>query len=52
VVVKCTYQRLRVATGVRGDDLFPTAEEAARAAEEAALARVAELEARLKKRGR
>jgi Uma2 family endonuclease len=37
--------RLRVATGPHGDDLFPTGEEAA-------LARVAELEARLRKRRR
>lgn len=44
--------RLRVATGPRGDDLFPTAEEAERAEKEAALARVAELEARLRKRRR
>jgi Uma2 family endonuclease len=58
--------RLRLGTGPAGDDLFPTAEEAERAAKEAAraaedrergekeaaLARVAELEALLAERGR
>ncbi len=46
--------RIRIATGPRGDDLVPTAEEAERlakeaerAAKETALARVAELEAKL-----
>jgi hypothetical protein len=52
VVGKGMDQRLRVGTGIRGDDLFPTAEEAALAAKEAALARVAELEALLRKRSR
>src|SRR5262252_5072101 len=49
--------RLRVATGPRGDELFPTAEEAAIADKEvaiaarhAAVARAAELEAKLRKR--
>ena len=42
--------RLRLALGARGEDLFPTAEEAERAAKEAALLRVAELEAELARR--
>ena len=42
--------RIRIATGPRGDDIVPTAEEAERAAKEAALARVAELEAKLARR--
>lgn len=49
--------RLRVGTGARGNELFPTAEEAERADKEAAiaardeaLARLADLEARLRKR--
>jgi hypothetical protein len=42
--------RLRVATGPRGDDVFPTAEEAERAAKEAALQRIAALEGQLRKR--
>lgn len=48
--------RLRLGTGVRGDELFPTMEEAERAAKEAAIEardiaqrRVAELEARLRR---
>jgi hypothetical protein len=45
VVGKGMDQRLRIGTGIRGDDLFSTAEEAA-------LARVAELEALLRKRSR
>jgi hypothetical protein len=51
--------RLRVGTGPRGDELFPTGEEAERAEKEAeraekevALARVAALEAQLRKRRR
>ena len=44
--------RLRLATGAAGDELFPTEEEAERAAKEAALARVAELEALLAAKGR
>jgi Uma2 family endonuclease len=51
--------RLRLGTGPEGNDIFPTAEEAAQAAEvaaqvakEAALARVAELEALLAKHAR
>jgi hypothetical protein len=44
--------RLRVGTGARGDELFPTGEEAERAEKEVALARVAELEARLRKQRR
>lgn len=39
--------RIRLATGPEGDELFPTAEEAERAAKEAALQRIAELEAKL-----
>jgi Uma2 family endonuclease len=42
--------RIRIATGARGDDIVPTAEEAERAAKEAALARVAELEGKLARR--
>jgi hypothetical protein len=41
-------QRVRLAEGSGGEALFPTAEEAERAAKEAALARIAELEARLR----
>jgi hypothetical protein len=51
--------RLRLARGPHGEHLVPTAEEAARAtadteraAKEAALRRIAELEAELAKRGR
>jgi Uma2 family endonuclease len=51
--------RLRLATGDRGETLFPTGEEAERAAKEAeraakeaALARIAELEAQLARRSR
>lgn len=43
--------RLRLALGRSGDELFPTGEEAERAAKEAALRRVAELEAELARRG-
>ena len=43
--------RLRLATGEHGEMLFPSAEEAERAAKDAALQRVAELEAELKRRG-
>ncbi len=39
--------RIRIATGPRGEELVPTAEEAERLAKVAALARVAELEAKL-----
>jgi Uma2 family endonuclease len=42
--------RLRLALGPDGDELFATAEEAERAAKEAALRRIAELEAELAKR--
>jgi hypothetical protein len=42
-----TTQRIRLAVGDGGDELFPTAEEAAVADKEAALQRVAELEALL-----
>jgi hypothetical protein len=41
--------RVRIATGKHGDDIVPTAEEAERAAKEAALARISELEARLQR---
>jgi hypothetical protein len=44
--------RLRLGTGPTGDDLVPTEAEAERAAKEAALQRVAELEALLAKRGK
>ena len=40
-------QRLRLALAPNGHDLYPTAEEAERAAKEAALARIAELEEEL-----
>ena len=43
---------LRIADDVAGAELWPTAEEAERAAKERALARVAELEAELARRGR
>jgi len=43
--------RVRLGVGPRGDELVPTAEEAERSAKEAALVRIAELEAELAKRG-